>query len=1019
MQVLGDALELDAPQRQAFLDQACGRDADLRAEVERLLRGAGDAPGAIPTAHGARQVAKQFLPPTRIGPYRIERVLGEGGMGVVYLGLQDGPVRRHVAIKLIRPGMDSRQIVHRFESERQALALMSHPNVAHVYDAGADELGRPYFVMEYVDGAPITDWCDKQRLAPRARLELFLQVCDAVQHAHAKGIVHRDLKPTNVLVTTREGKSVPKVIDFGIAKAVQQREHVERQMLTDHGQLVGTPEYISPEQAAGEVDIDTRTDVYALGVMLYELLAGALPFDRKMLRGSAHDEMRRIIREVDAARPSTRVSKLEPQTVARIARRRDLDPGSLRRVLRGDLDWITMRALEKDRERRYASPSELAADVQRHLRNEPVLAGPPTARYRLGKFVRRNRAVVVAGSLVLLALLGGIVTTARQAVRATRAEQHALAEKRLAERRFNELRKLAGSFMFDVDETLQSSGPTKAREKLVNTGRQYLDALAREAPTEPALIKELIEGYLRVGSVQYYPGTAHLGDRAGALETYCKALDLAQSHATARPLDPDAARVLGGCWIYVAEAQAATNDAGAALESFATARRTYENLLKLKPDDLMARRNIGLVCEKLANLYKDLGRGDDSLAKRRESLRIHEALLAERPDNRMHQRDVTLAHDGLATLLMDMGSVAEALPHAKKALEMAEARLRDAFDSPVLRRDVLLMSQHTSIIHRLLGHGPDAVAPARRAVELAAAIAQGDAANTQAPRDLGGAYTTLGEALITAGRTGEAIDVLRKGIDVRSEMLRRAPDDLQLLGWIANAREALAAALRQSGNLAEAQAEAQASVEARQRRVDASPDNGAHRTSLIEAECELGTVLLAQDRVDEALQHLERALSLRSPDDARVVEEAGVLNRRFLLPLLLRVGEARTRTGAVDDAHAALDEAIELGERILAISEGDDWTRAALAVALAQRGVTDEALAHARRVASNPACGTEAGEALWHAHAAHARACADSGRDDEAQQSWRAALAVARRLAQDDPHNAHARDLVDRAARRR
>ena len=1018
MEILGDALELDASRRPAFLNQVCGADPDLRAEVERLLRGAGDASAAIPTAHGARQVAREFLPPTRIGPYRIERALGEGGMGVVYLGLQDEPVRRHVAIKLIRPGMDSREIVQRFESERQALALMSHPNVAHVYDAGADELGRPYFVMEYVDGAPITEWCDKQRLAPRARLELFLQVCDAVQHAHAKGIVHRDLKPTNVLVATREGKPFPKVIDFGIAKAVQ-RQHGERQMLTDHGQLVGTPEYISPEQAAGEADIDTRTDVYALGVMLYELLSGALPFDRKMLRGSAHEEMRRIIREADAARPSTRLSRLEPNTVARIARRRNLDPSSLRRVLRGDLDWITMKALEKDRERRYASPGELAADVQRHLRSEPVVAGPPTARYRLGKFVRRHRAVVIAGALVFAALVGGIVTTASQAVRATRAEYHARTEEQLAKRRFNELRKLAGSFMFEVDETLQTAGPTKAREKLVNTARQYLDALARESPTEPALTRELVQGYLRVGSVQYYPGTAHLGDVAGALDSYRKALDLARAHAAARPDDADAARLLGGCYVYLAEAQADSNDAGAALGSFASARETYEALVRRKPNEFNARRNIGLVCEKLANLYKHLGRAADSLASRRESVRVYESLLVERPNDAMLRRDVTLAHDGLATLLMDMGRVVEALPHATEALEMAEARLRDAPDNPMLRRDVLLLSQHIATIQRLLGHAPLAVAPARRAVEIARATAQADASNKQAVRDVGGAHTTLGEALIPAGRTREAVEALRQSIDVRAALLEQSPDDRQLLGWIANAREALAAALRQAGNLAEAQAEAQASVDMRRRRVDAEPHNGGHVSSLIEAECELGQVLLAQDRNAEALEHFERATSLRSPGDSSEMGDDAVLGRRFLLPLLVRLGEARARVGEVEGSHAPLDEAIDLGRRILAISQGDDWTRAMLAAALALRGSTEAALAESKRVASNPSCGTEAAEALWHAHAAHARACAAAGRDAEAERSWQAALEAARRMSQADPDDARARDLVERAARRR
>jgi tetratricopeptide (TPR) repeat protein len=337
----------------------------------------------------------------------------------------------------------------------------------------------------------------------------------------------------------------------------------------------------------------------------------------------------------------------------------------------------------------------------------------------------------------------------------------------------------------------------------------------------------------------------------------------------------------------------------------------------------------------------------------------------------------------------------------------------------MLRRDVLLMSQHTATVHRLLGHAPDALAPARRSVGIADAMAQADASNRQALRDVGGAYTTLGEALITAGGTREAIDALRKSIDVRTHMLERAPDDLQLLSWVANAREALAAALRQNGNLAEAQAEAQASVDARRRRVDADPSNRGYIPSLIEAECELGQVLLAQNRDAEALDHLERAMALRSPGDSSETTDEAVLSRRFLLPLLVRLGEVRGRAGRLDESHVPLDEAIRLGKRILAINDGDDWTRGMLAMALAQRGLVDEALAHARRLASSSSSGTEAAEALWHAHVAHARACDAVGRETEAEQSWQAAVEVAQRLARADPDDARARALVERAGRRR
>ncbi|MBI3469664.1 MAG: serine/threonine protein kinase [Planctomycetes bacterium] len=346
----------------------------------------------------------------RVGPYQILQVLGEGGMGVVYLAEQKEPVRRRVALKLIKLGMDTKEVIARFESERQALAMMSHPHVAAVLDAGATEHGRPYFVMDYVPGIPITDYCDRHRLAVRERLELFVHVCEAVQHAHQKGIIHRDIKPSNVLVMLQDGRPLAKVIDFGVAKATAGRL-TERTVFTEQGRIIGTPAYMSPEQAEmTTLDIDTRTDVYSLGVLLYELLVGALPFDPKTLQRAGYAEIQRIIREVEPPKPSTRVSTPTSDS-AQVAEKRHVEPRALERQLRGDLDWITMRALEKDRTRRYATPLELAADIQRHLDHEPVLACPPSVRYRLGKFVRKHRGPVASAAAVLVALTVGLVTT--------------------------------------------------------------------------------------------------------------------------------------------------------------------------------------------------------------------------------------------------------------------------------------------------------------------------------------------------------------------------------------------------------------------------------------------------------------------------------------------------------------------------------------------------------------------------------------------------------------------------------
>ena len=361
---------------------------------------AGPAPADRPGGSVAGQVIA--------GRYTLLDVLGEGGMGTVYRADQTEPVKRQVALKLIKVGMDSRAVLARFDAERQALALMDHPNIARVYDGGTTAAGQPFFVMELVSGVPITEYCDRKRLPVRARLELFVAVCQAVQHAHQKGIIHRDLKPGNVLVTEVDGRPTPKVIDFGVAKATEFK--LTDQSLADTGAIVGTPAYMSPEQAdPSSMDIDTRTDVYALGVILYELLAGSPPIDAKQFQRGAFLEMLRMVREVDPPRPSTKVSTAE--ALPNIAANRDIEPEQLKRALRGDLDWIVMKALEKDRTRRYETANGFAADVLRHLAHEPVQAAPPSRAYRLRKFVRKHRGAVVAASLVVLALLAGIAGT--------------------------------------------------------------------------------------------------------------------------------------------------------------------------------------------------------------------------------------------------------------------------------------------------------------------------------------------------------------------------------------------------------------------------------------------------------------------------------------------------------------------------------------------------------------------------------------------------------------------------------
>jgi len=439
VRVFSAALEFaSALERAAYLEEACRGDETLRKRVEALLqvqaeadeffsaaRASGSSPGEVtssPTASSARGAAAVRVaerPGDRIGRYKLREKIGEGGCGVVYVAEQEGPVRRRVALKVIKAGMDTRNVIARFEAERQALAMMDHPNIAKVFDAGATDTGRPYFVMELVRGVKITEYCDQNHLDTRERLDLFVKVCQAVQHAHQKGIIHRDIKPSNILVTLHDGAPVPKVIDFGIAKATEGRL-TDLTVYTELHQFIGTPAYMSPEQAEmSGLDIDTRSDIYSLGVLLYELLTGKTPFDAKELLAAGLEEMRRTIREKEPLRPSTRLRTMLEGERTTTAKNRHTEAPKLASLLRGDLDWIVMKCLEKDRTRRYETTNGLSADLQRHLNNEAVVARPPTAAYRIGKFVRRNKVIVTAVATLATVLVLGIFGTTWQAVRAT------------------------------------------------------------------------------------------------------------------------------------------------------------------------------------------------------------------------------------------------------------------------------------------------------------------------------------------------------------------------------------------------------------------------------------------------------------------------------------------------------------------------------------------------------------------------------------------------------------------------
>ena len=528
-------------ERPALIQSLCAGDAALRREVESLLDNAATGDFLEPDPHAASMPTKPQEMPRSIGPYKLLQAIGEGGFGVVYMAEQEHPVRRRVALKLIRLGMDTKHVLARFEAERQALAMMDHPNIARVLDAGSSESGRPYFVMELVRGVPITEYCDRERLGTRDRLALFIAVCRAVQHAHQKGIIHRDIKPSNVMVTLHDGVPVPKVIDFGIAKATNARL-TEKTLFTEFHQFIGTPEYMSPEQAEmSGLDVDTRSDIYSLGVLLYELLSGVTPLDGARLRSEGWVGMQRLIRDFEPVRPSVRLSA-ESEATTDAARNRGVGIAELKRSLAGDLDWIALRALEKDRARRYETASAFAADIERFLRDEPIEARPPSVVYRARKFIRRNAVPVAIASIVAIGLVGsatslGLLYTRERAasLRATTAEarerslrevaqsnlDRAVASEEQArtalarsERVKNLLKSALGA---DPNGGRQWSRETRASE-LLDQFRKSLEAGDTEDPEVMAeLLGALGDSYVQLG----------MNDRALAVRT--RAVELART----------------------------------------------------------------------------------------------------------------------------------------------------------------------------------------------------------------------------------------------------------------------------------------------------------------------------------------------------------------------------------------------------------------------------------------------------------------------------------------------------------
>jgi serine/threonine protein kinase len=571
-------LELDDPaERNAYLDRACAGHPALRAQVEQLKKAHQESghfmelPAPVLVAIVDDSSAER--PGTVVGPYKLMEQIGEGGMGLVFVAEQQYPVRRKVALKVIKPGMDTQQVIARFEAERQALALMDHPNIAKVLDGGETASGRPYFVMELVKGVPITEYCDQNQVPVQKRLELFFEVCQAVQHAHHKGIIHRDIKPSNVLVVSHDGTPVVKVIDFGVAKAVGQ-QLTDKTVYTQFSQLVGTPLYMSPEQAGQSgLDVDTRSDIYSLGVLLYELLTGLTPFDKERLHQVGYDEMRRIIREEEPPKPSTRISTLG-QASTTIAMQRKSDPKQLSRLFRGELDWIVMKSLEKDRNQRYETANDLALDVQRYLHDEPVQACPPSAVYRLRKFARKYRMVLRIASLLVAILVLAAAVSTWQAVRATRERDRTEASFRMA-------RDAVDQLFMEVSQSpkLKTQAMEPFRKQLLQNARKFYERFIRERFDVPSVRYDLGLAHYRLGEIH-----RELGDYAAAEESLMNALAILGEVLKSQPDMAECRRDLAASYAGLGRIYYVTERLDKAVNAYQQALALQEQLVAANPE---------------------------------------------------------------------------------------------------------------------------------------------------------------------------------------------------------------------------------------------------------------------------------------------------------------------------------------------------------------------------------------------------------------------------------------------------
>jgi non-specific serine/threonine protein kinase/serine/threonine-protein kinase len=835
------ALALPEDERLGFLGRTCKEDDELRQEVESLLESHGKADGWFDHPNmflqGEMLNRNYVLAPGHVvGRYRIEKEIGRGGMGVVYLAARaDELYDKRVALKLIKRGMDSDTVLRQFRNERQILASFDHPNIARLLDADTTDDGLPYFVMEYVDGVPVDQYSDKHTLSVTARLEMFRQICAAVTYAHRHLVIHRDIKPSNIIVTD---EGVPKLLDFGIAKILQPGIGGDG-TATATGLRLMTPEYASPEQVLGGT-VTTVSDVYSLGVVLYELLTGHSPHH---FESRSPIEVARVITQSITQRPSVVV--LEKTSAQTISSTREGTPDRLRKRLRGDLDNIVLTALRKEPERRYQSVEQFSEDIRRHLEGLTVTARSDTFIYRSAKFIRRNRLAVAAAGLVLLFLVGGIITTMWQARRARAQEQNARIEKARAERRFNEVRQLARAVLFDYHDAIKDlPGATPVRERLVKDALAYLDGLASEAGGDPALQRELATAYERVGDVRGQPYGASLGDLAGALESYEKALVLREQLFASSPNDFQTKRELARSYRNVGNRLLQTDQATRGLENLKKSLALLEEIATERPNEVEVRYDLARTYNDLGLALEDWGDVSGSLAHHRKALSLREEFQAAEPQNPQRRYELSVTYTNLGRALVLSNDVKSGLESNQKALTIAAALVEEDSINTSYRRLLAITYQNDGDYRDILGDKNGALESFRKKVSLDEQAFAQDSANARARSDLGYSYTRIGQLLADTGKYLQALSFKQKALEMWEPLSKNSLQDLNLRYGMIKAHAGIGVVHAKLGDRKSALAECSLTISLLDK-IEDDPNNTGLRTMRAETYASLAEVYVA------------------------------------------------------------------------------------------------------------------------------------------------------------------------------